>query len=61
MPEQQKYLIEVFLCDSVSGERRSCGKFQMEVENYTLYVDLPKDKPELARIEIEFKGKLPTS
>jgi len=60
MPEQQKYLIEVFLCDAVSGERRSCGKFQMQVKNYTLYVELPKDIPELSRIEIEFKGKLPT-
>jgi len=59
MPEQ-KYLIEIFLRDIVSGERKSCGKYQMEVENYTLFVDLPKEMPELARIEIEFKGKLPT-
>lgn len=57
MPEQQKYLIEVFLCDYVSGKRRSCGKFQMQVENYNVCVDLPNNIPELSRIEIEFKGK----
>lgn len=56
MPEQQKYLIEVFLC--VSGKRRSCGKYQMQVENYILCVELPNNIPELSSIEIEFKGKV---
>jgi len=57
MPKEQKYLIQVFARDMVGGKRTSCGKYETSVEkNNVLYVDLPKDLPELCRIEIEFFG-----
>ena len=57
MPED-KYQIEIFV-QNKSGNRVSCGKYEAEIENYTLSVDVQDlDLSDLLSIQIEFIGKV---
>lgn len=60
MPKKQKYQIEIFIRD-FQGTLTSCGKFETEVENYTLRAEVPKSlalSNMVSQFEIEFVGKV---
>lgn len=52
------YLVKVFVRDLSTGVKRPLTQIETQVENYTVCVDLPKDMPDVSRIELEFCGKV---
>ncbi len=58
MPEQQNYLVKVFVRDFSTGQKLPVAECKTPVENAVMTVELPKDMPDASRLEIEFCGKV---
>jgi len=55
---KERIAFEVFV-QNKSGNRVSCGKFESDIDDYVLHVDVRDlDLSDLLSIQIEFKGKV---
>jgi len=57
MPKLNNHSIKVFVRDA-QHKRILCGRYETEVENYVLNVDVSERPFEVRSIEIEFLGKV---
>lgn len=51
------YLVKVFVRDFSTGKKLPVAECKTPVENAIMTVELPKDMPEVSKLEIEFCGK----